>query len=79
MYLVEIGKNWYLQERVKRGKVWRNENIISYGKEKPTFYKPLLIQGDAKEIVKRVKKCAVFTWRKKVLLFDTTLPKRRGD
>jgi len=40
--------NWCLRKDVKKGKVWRNENVICFGRDKPTFSSPLILHGDSR-------------------------------
>jgi len=35
MRLVQVGDSWYLRKDVKKGKVWRDENVICFGRDKP--------------------------------------------
>lgn len=59
MFLVKNGKHWFLRKWEGKYPERKQINVISFGRHKPTFHKPQLFNGDAREILKQIKPLSV--------------------
>lgn len=55
MFVRENRGNYYLRKRVKDKGKWKEKTLVKFGRYKPVFYKPLLINGDSREVLKQFR------------------------